>query len=54
VSEEPDDDFEDDDDLDDCGMFPEDGVFACGQVGSEPCEFCPNRRFLGTSCDEES
>lgn len=48
-------DADDGDDLDDCGMYPDGGVFVCGQIGSEPCEFCPNRRYLGTTAsDEES
>lgn len=50
---EPDDsswDFDDDFDegIDDCGIFPDCGFFVCSQIGSEPCEFCPNRLFLGT------
>lgn len=45
-------DTPDDDDDDDCGMYPEDGVWTCGQIGSEPCEFCPNRKFLGTIIDD--
>lgn len=44
--------FNDDDD-DDCGMFPCEGTWACMQIGSEPCEFCPNRHLLGTSVDDD-
>lgn len=47
------DDFADDDDNDDCGMFPCDGAWFCPQIGSEPCEFCPNRQLLGTPVDED-
>ena len=40
---------DDDDENDDCGMFADGGVWTCGQIGSEPCEFCPNRSLLGTN-----
>lgn len=46
------DDFTEDDDDDDCGMFPEDGTWVCMQIGSEPCEFCPNRALVGTAVDD--
>lgn len=43
-----DDSDEDDDDTTDftkCGMHYDDGHnFACELIGSEQCEFCPNRR----------
>jgi len=45
-NEEEDEDYCDDTvDMTDCGMHYDDGFnFACDLIGSEQCEFCPNRR----------
>lgn len=47
------DDCVDDGENPDCGMFPDDGVWTCVQIGSEPCEFCPNRELLGTNSEDD-
>lgn len=42
-----DDDSGDDDDPDDCGLTPSGKGWSCDLIGSEQCEFCPNRHLLG-------
>lgn len=45
--------FEDEEDFDgDCSLFEDCGVWTCMQIGSEPCEFCPNRSLVGTPTQE--
>lgn len=44
--------LEGDDDLSNCHMFEDGGVFVCGAVGSEDCDECPFHDDLGKTVSQ--